>query len=81
VGALEQGAGGEAFGPKREEVAGGWRKLHNEKLHDLYFHQNIIRLIKSRGMRWAGQVSRMMETGNAKSYGFIARWIQTTWKN
>jgi hypothetical protein len=40
------------FGPKREEVAGGWRKLSNEKLHNLYGSQNIIRVIKSRRMRW-----------------------------
>jgi hypothetical protein len=41
------------FGPKREEVAGGWRRLHNEELHNLYASSNIIRVIKSR-MKWAG---------------------------
>jgi hypothetical protein len=39
------------FGPKRDEVTGEWRKLHNEELHDLYLSQSIIRLIKSRRMR------------------------------
>jgi hypothetical protein len=42
------------FGPKTEEVAGGWRILHNEKLHNLYASSDIIRMIKSRRMRWAG---------------------------
>jgi hypothetical protein len=50
------------FGPKRDEVTGGWRKLHNEKLHDLYSSQSIIRMIKSRRMRWAGNVARRKET-------------------
>jgi hypothetical protein len=39
------------FGPKRDEVTGGWRKLHNEELHDLYSSENIIRIMKSRRMR------------------------------
>jgi hypothetical protein len=47
------------FGPKRDEVTGGWRKLHNEELHDLYYSPSIIRTIKSRRMRWAGHVARM----------------------
>jgi hypothetical protein len=41
------------FRPKRDEVAGGWRKLHNENLHNLYVSSNVIRVIKSRRMRWA----------------------------
>jgi hypothetical protein len=41
------------FGPKRDEVTGEWRKLHNEELHNLYSSANIIRMIKSRRMRWA----------------------------
>jgi hypothetical protein len=45
------------FGPKRDEVMGGWRKLHNEKLHSLYTSPNIIRVIKSRRIRWAGHVA------------------------
>jgi hypothetical protein len=41
------------FGPKRDEVTGGWRKLHNEELHNLYSSPSIIRMIKSRKIRWA----------------------------
>jgi hypothetical protein len=47
------------FGPKRDEVTGEWRKLHNEKLRDLCSSPSIIRIIKSRRMRWAGHVARM----------------------
>jgi hypothetical protein len=47
------------YGQKRDEVIGGWRKLHNEKLHNLYGLPSIIRMIKSRRMRWAGHVARM----------------------
>jgi hypothetical protein len=53
------------FGPKREEVAGGWRKLHYEELHNLYASPNIIREIKSRIMRWARHVARMVEMRNS----------------
>jgi hypothetical protein len=53
------------FGPKRDEVTGEWRKLHNEELRDLYFSSNIIRLIKSRWMRCAGHVALMGEKRNA----------------
>jgi hypothetical protein len=49
------------FGPKRDEVIGEWRKLHNEELHNLYSSQNIIKQIKSWIMRWAGHVARMGE--------------------
>jgi hypothetical protein len=49
------------FGPKRDGVTGGWRKLYNEELHNLYSSPSIIRIIKSRRMRWAGQVARMGE--------------------
>jgi len=47
------------FGPKRDEVTGKWRKLHNEELNDMYSSPNIVRVIKSRRMRWAGHVARM----------------------
>jgi hypothetical protein len=47
------------FGPKRDEMTGEWKKLHNEELHDLYSSPSIIRIIKSRRMRWAGHVARM----------------------
>jgi hypothetical protein len=53
------------FGPKREEVAGGWRRLHNEELHDMYASPNIIRVIKSRKIRWAGYVAGMGEMRKA----------------
>jgi hypothetical protein len=53
------------FGPKRDEVMGEWRQLHNKELHDLYSSLSIIRIIKSRRMRWAGHVSRMGEKRNA----------------
>jgi hypothetical protein len=53
------------FGPKRDEVTGAWRKLHNEELHDLYSSPRIIRIIKSRRMRWAGHVARIGEKRNA----------------
>ena len=49
------------FGPKRDEVTGEWRKLHNEELNDLYCSPNIVRVIKSRRMRWVGNVARMRE--------------------
>jgi hypothetical protein len=47
------------FGPKRDEVTGGWRKLHNEKLHKLYPSPSIIRMNKSRRASWTGHVARM----------------------
>jgi hypothetical protein len=52
------------FGPKRDGVTGGWIKLHNEKLHNLYSSPSIIRIVKSRWMKWAGQVEQMGEKRN-----------------
>ena len=49
------------FGPKRDDVTGEWRKLHNEELSDPYSLLNIVRVVKSRRMRWAGHVARMGE--------------------
>jgi hypothetical protein len=60
------------FGPKRDEVIGGWRKLHNEELHNLYSSPSIIRMIKSRRMRWAGNVA-----GKGQSGIYIRMW----WEN
>jgi hypothetical protein len=53
------------FGPKRDEVTGEWRRLHNEELNNLYSSPNIIRVIKSRRMRWAGHVARRGENRGA----------------
>jgi hypothetical protein len=59
------------FGSKRDEVMGDdWRKLHNKELHNMYTSPNIIRMIKSRRMRWAGHVARMGKTGMHIGY----RW-------
>jgi hypothetical protein len=58
---FENGLLRRVFGPKRDEVTGGWRKLHNEELNDLYSLPNIMRVVKSRRMRWAGLVERMGE--------------------
>jgi hypothetical protein len=57
------------FGPKRDEVTGDWRKLHIEELHNLYSSSSIIRMMKSRRMRWAADLARMGEKRNA--YGIL----------
>jgi hypothetical protein len=56
------------FGPKRDEVTGEWRKLHNEELRDLHSSQSIIRITKSRRMRWTGHVARMGRRGTYIEY-------------
>jgi hypothetical protein len=56
------------FGPKRDEVMGGWKKLHNEELRDLYSSPSMIRMIKSRRMRWAGHVARVERRGTCIGY-------------
>ena len=53
------------FGPRRDEVTGEWRRMHNEELNNLYSTLNIVRVIKSRRMRWAGHVARMGEDRGA----------------
>jgi hypothetical protein len=58
---FENGVLRRIFGPKRDGVTGEWRRLHNEKLNDLYSSPNIIRVIKSRGMGWVGHVARIGE--------------------
>jgi hypothetical protein len=57
------------FVPKRDEVTGEWRKLHNEELHNLYSSPDIIRQVKSRRMRWAGHEARM--GGERKLYNVL----------
>jgi hypothetical protein len=79
------------YGPKRDEVIGEWRKLHNEELHNSYSSPNIIRQIKSRRMRWAEHVARM--GGERKVYKVLVgkserkrpygrprrRWMGSEW--
>jgi len=69
------------FGLKRKEVAGGWRRLHNEELCNLYASPNIIRVIRSRKIRWSGNVARVGDVRNV--YNNIVRKIEekrVTWK-
>jgi hypothetical protein len=66
------------FGPKRDEVIGGWRKLHNEELHNLYCSSSIIRIIKSRRVRWEGECST---NGGEEDFGGKARRKETTRKS
>jgi hypothetical protein len=56
------------FGPRRDQVTGEWRKLHNEELRDLYSSPNIIRIIKSRTMRWEVHVARLGRRGRRIDY-------------
>jgi hypothetical protein len=57
------------FGSKRDEVTGGWRKLHNEELHNLYSSPSIIKMIKSRRIRWAGNgLANLLEDMKVKAY-------------
>jgi hypothetical protein len=60
------------FGPKRDEVTGGWRKLHNEELHSLYSSLSIVMVIKARRMKWAGHVALTGEVRGA--YNILVRW-------
>jgi hypothetical protein len=66
------------LGPKRVEVKGDWRKLHNEKLHALYSLPSIIRMIKPRRLRWTGYVARMGKRVIHMVTGGKARMIETT---
>jgi hypothetical protein len=61
---IENKAPRRIFEPKREDVGGGWRRLHNKELHNLYASPNIIRVSKSSRMEWAGHVVRMTEMRN-----------------
>jgi hypothetical protein len=62
---FENGVLKRIFGPKRDDVTGGWRKLHNEELHGLYSSPSIIMVIKGRRIRWAEHVARMGEVRGA----------------
>jgi hypothetical protein len=67
------------FEPKMEEVAGGWRRLHSEELHNLYTSPNIIAVIKSRKMRWAGDISHIGEMRNVYKIS-VRKQEETAWK-
>jgi hypothetical protein len=67
------------FGPKREEE-GLWRKLHNDELHNLCSSPNIVRVIKSRRMRWTGHVARMEGRGVLQGFGWEGRRQENTGK-
>jgi hypothetical protein len=58
------------FGPKRDEVTGRWRKLHNEELRDLCSSPSIIKIMKFRRIRWAGHITRMGRRGMLIRYGW-----------
>jgi hypothetical protein len=63
----------------RDEVTGGWRKLHNEELHNLYSSPNTIKMIKSRRLSWAGHVARIQEKMNAYKRPLrrpMLRWVE-----
>jgi hypothetical protein len=67
------------FGPKRDED-GSWRKLHNDELHNLYSSPNIVKVIKSRRLRWAGHVAHIGEGRCLQRFGWEARREETTRK-
>jgi hypothetical protein len=69
------------FGPKIDKVTGDWRKLHNEELHTLYSSPHIIKMIKSRRMRWAGHVARMGRRGMHIGYWWESQEERTTRKS
>jgi hypothetical protein len=68
------------FGPKREKVTRGWRKLHNEELHNMYSSPNVIRMIKSMWIRWAGLAVRMGRRGMHIGFWWEARMKESTRK-
>jgi len=69
------------FGPRRDEVTGEWRWLHNEELNDLYYSPNIVRVIKSRRMRWAGHVARMGEERVCIGVWWVNRRERDNWED
>jgi hypothetical protein len=68
------------FGPRWMVVSGGWRRLHNEELNDLCSLPNIIRVIKSRRMRWARHLTRLREERCARGFDLETVGKETTWK-
>jgi hypothetical protein len=69
------------FGPKRDEVTGDRRKLHNEELHKFYSSPNTIRLIKSMRMRWTGHVARMRRRGMRIEYWWESQKERDDWED
>ena len=67
------------FGPRRDEVTGEWRRLHNEELNGLYSSPNIVRVIKSRRIRWAGHVARMGEERGCIGSWWGSRSVRDHW--
>jgi hypothetical protein len=68
------------FGQRRDEVTGCWRKLHNEDLHRLYSPPSIIRMVKSRSMRWTGHVARMGKKRKHIGYWWGSQTVEITGK-
>jgi hypothetical protein len=77
---FENGALRKIFGPKRDEVTGEWRKLHNKELNDLYCSPNIVRMITLRRLRWAGHIARMGDRMGAYRVWWGNRGKETTWE-
>jgi hypothetical protein len=66
---------------ERDEMTGDWRKLHNEELHNLYSSPSIIRMIKSRRMRWVGTIARMGRSGMHMGYKWESQKERDHWED